>query len=296
LGELRPESPARRPETARTRSEAAAEAVSVDPPSPAEAAAVGRHLAELALHSGAVAVDEPDLGVLRIRGGPPGGAQGGGVALNFAALPRWTAEGWRMSLALLAQQMRADGDWPSLLLTERDRPIGLDALIGAQGWTEVNHETLLWVGAASVIPHLDPSLRIEAVQPDAVATHQALEARIFGLGSRDRARRDATLSAELASGRLRAYVVRVGGEPVAVARVSLGERDAGLYAIGVDEGWRRQGFGTLITIIATRAGLALGKRVVWLSVEEGNEAARAMYERLGFRQLFHWGRWVAEQP
>jgi ribosomal protein S18 acetylase RimI-like enzyme len=101
--------------------------------------------------------------------------------------------------------------------------------------------------------------------------------------------------AELASGRLRAYVVRIGGEPVAVARISMGERDACLYAIGVAEEWRRKGIGMLITIVATRAGLALGKRIVWLSVEDGNDGARAMYEQLGYAPLFRWGRWIAQQ-
>jgi ribosomal protein S18 acetylase RimI-like enzyme len=86
--------------------------------------------------------------------------------------------------------------------------------------------------------------------------------------------------------------VRVGDEPVAVARMSLGERDAGLYGIGVADGWRRRGMGTLVTTVATRAGLALGKRIVWLSVEDTNDAARQMYERLAFRPLFGWSRWV----
>ena len=80
-----------------------------------------------------------------------------------------------------------------------------------------------------------------------------------------------------------------------MARLSLGDRDACLYAIGVAEAWRRRGIGTLITIVATRAGLALGKRIVWLSVEDGNDAARAMYEQLAFAPLFRWARWIAPE-
>jgi ribosomal protein S18 acetylase RimI-like enzyme len=289
VGELRPESPVRRPDTARSRSEAVAELVAVHPPTADETAQIRRHLAELAVHSGAKSIDEPDLGVLRLR------TPEDGVALNFAALPRWTTDGWPRSLSAVTERMRADGQWPSMLLTERDGPIGLDEALAGQGWSNINHETVLWVGAASLVPHLDPSLRIEAVQPDAVEPHQELEASIFGLGGRRRARRNKVFAAQLATGRLRAYVVRIGGEPVAVARLSMGEGDACLYAIGVAEDSRRKGIGTLITIVATRAGLALGKRIVWLSVEDGNDGARSMYEQLGFAPLFGWGRWISPQ-
>jgi ribosomal protein S18 acetylase RimI-like enzyme len=263
--------------------------VAVEPPTAEETAQVRRHLAELALHSGSESIDEPDLGVLRLR------AADDGVALNFAALPRWTADGWHASLAELTNRMRADGQWPSMLVSERDRPIGLDEALASQGWTQVNQETVLWVGAASVVPHLDSSLRIEAVQPDTVETHQDLEATIFGLGTRHRARRNQVFGEQLRTGTLRAYVVRIGGEPAAVARISLGEREACLYAIGVAEAWRRKGIGMLLTIVATRAGLALGRRIVWLSVEDGNDGARAMYQQLGFAPLFRWGRWIAPQ-
>lgn len=284
MGELRPSTPAKRPETARPRSEPDP---SVATPAPEEMEAIGRHLALLAVHSGARATEDLDLGLLMLR------APGGGVALNYAARPRWTDSGWQASLEQLTGAFRSAGEWPSLLLAERvDRPIGLAAQFPGAGWTPVGHETVLWVGAASVVPHLDSSLRIEAVQPRSVAAHQDLETRVFGLGRDDLAARSKVFAEALERGRLRAWLVRVGDEPVAVARMSLGERDAGLYGIGVAEEWRRRGMGTLLTTVATRAGLALGKRIVWLSVEDTNEEARQMYERLAFRELFGWSRWV----
>ncbi len=289
--ELRPSSPIARPETARPRSEAVAEAVKVAAPSPQEVEGIARHLAMLAVHSGASAVEDPHLGALLVR------APGGGIALNYVAMPRWPADDWRASLARTSGAMRAAGEWPSLLLAERlDRPIGLDRELPDAGWTRVGHETVLWVGAASVVPHLDPSLRIEAVQSKAVDAHQRLEAAVFGLGRRGLVARGNDLGDALAGGRLRAYVVRVNEEPVAVARLSVGEHDAGLYGIGVAEAYRRRGLGTLLTTVATRAGLALGKRIVWLSVEDGNDGARQMYEKLGFQPLFGWGRWITRDP
>src|SRR4051794_11563330 len=131
MGELRPESPVRRPDTARSRSEAVAERVAVDPPTTDETTEIRRHLAELALHSGATSIEEPDLGVLRLR------APDDGVALNFAALPRWTPNGWPKSLSAVTERMRADGQWPSMLLTERDRPIGLVEALAGQGWSNI---------------------------------------------------------------------------------------------------------------------------------------------------------------
>ena len=102
---------------------------------------------------------------------------------------------------------------------------------------------MLWVGRASTVPHLDPSLRIEAVQPGDVADHAALEARIFGLAERDSEFRRAQLSEALRRGGLRAYLVRIDGEAVAVARLSQGEGVAGLYGVGVAESWRGRGIG-----------------------------------------------------
>jgi ribosomal protein S18 acetylase RimI-like enzyme len=62
--------------------------------------------------------------------------------------------------------------------------------------------------------------------------------------------------------------------------------------VGVAEGWRNQGYGTLITTVATRAGLALGNRLVWLSVDPANDPALRVYRKLGFQPSFNWTRWM----
>ena len=285
MSELRPATPARRPETARPREDAE---VTVEPPSPDDLARIERHLASLPLHSGAEVLDDPNLGVVLVR------ALGAGIGLNYGALPRWSAEGWRAALDRLAAKMRSAGEWPSLLVADRlDRPLGLAGQLPSAGWSAAGRETVMWVGHASIVPHLDASLRIEAVRPGDVADHEALEGRVFRLPKKEAADRRQRLSAALERGGLRAYVVRVGGEPVAVARLSQGDGVSGLYGIGVSDAWRRKGMGTLITTVATRAGLVTGNRLVWLSVEDGNDGARAMYEKLGFRPAFGWSRWLS---
>ena len=292
MSELRPSTPVRRPETARPREDevGAADAAGpeIAPPTPDEIAAIQRHLASLPVHAGATVTHDAVLGVLLCR------QDGAGPAGNYAAMPRWKPMAWRQSLNGVTQLVRRTGSWPSLLVADRlDRPVGLGEALGRIGWHAVQRETVLWVGRASVVAHLDPRMRIEAVQPRSVEDHEAIEREIFGLPPGMAAARRAALAVALATRSLRAFVVRVDGEPVAVARLSQGDGVAGLYAIGVREGWRGLGYGTLLTTIATRAGMATGNRVVWLSVEDGNDRARHVYEKLGFAEAFTWARWLA---
>ena len=77
-------------------------------------------------------------------------------------------------------------------------------------------------------------------------------------------------------------VVRVDGEAVAVARRTTDGRASLLAAIGTRRGYRTRGFGRLVTSTATRDALAAGSDIVFLGVEDGNDAARHLYERLGY--------------
>ncbi len=302
MSELRPSGPVRRPDTARPRTadahehgdgavstpEGIAPPGSVEPVTHDELLRIQRHMAGLPHHAGAEVAQDDVLGVLMVR------QRGAGPALNYAAMPRWEAATWRASLDRAADAMRRDGCWPSVLLADRlDRPPGLDQAMGALGWRRLQGETVLWVGHASVVPHLDRRLRFEAVRARSVDDHEALERQIFGVDPGRAAARRMELAAALTLGRLRAFVVRFDDEPIAVARLSQGDGVAGIYALGVTAARRRQGYGTLLTAIATRAGMATGNRIVWLSVEDDNDAARRVYERLDFQAAFRWSRWLA---
>jgi ribosomal protein S18 acetylase RimI-like enzyme len=294
VSELRPGTPAARPATARPRSDAPPE---VAPPSRDELARIALHLAGQAVHDGADLRDDEALGVwLSYRAAT-------GPEHNYAAGPRWEADDWPERLDALRAHMLQSGKWPSLLLSpELDFPAGDEAtreILRAGGWAPTMSEDLLWVGHASIVPHLDPSLRIEAVQAEhagSIADHEALERLAFGIPAERAEDRRARLAEAVGTGSLRAFIVRVEGEPAAVARLSQGDGVAGLTGIGVHPDRRRRGLGTLMTIVATRAGLALGNRVVWLSVREGDEAAARLYANLGFRRAFGWTRWLAVDP
>lgn len=287
MSELRPTSPLRRPETARPRDEHSPQ---IEPPTASELAAIQRHLIALPEWEGGTVGQDDALGVTLVQG------PGNGPDVSYAAMPRWSADDWADRLLAVSERMRADGAWPSLLWCDRlDRPPGMDGEIQRRGWEKAISETVLWVGHASVVPHLDPSLRIEAVQPRSLPAHETMERRVFGIGVAD-ARR-AALSAALEAGRLRAWILWLADEPVAVARLSQGSGVAALQGIGVVADRRGQGLGTLITTIATRAGLASGNRIVWLSVRDDNASALRVYARLGFRPAFSWARWlVTDDP
>jgi predicted GNAT family acetyltransferase len=264
----------------------------VDPPSDEELAAIHRHLVALPGQEGATVTPDEELGVTFVRGA------GSGPDLSYAAMPHWDAGSWPEALAAVRRRMLDQDNWPSLLLTDRlDRPAELPSRLERAGWMRVTSETVMWVGHAAVVPHLDPGLRIEAVQSRSVDAHETLERRIFGISADQADRRRAAITSAIESARLRAWIVRVDDEPVAVARLSQGEGVAGVQGIGVVQTYRGQGYGTLITTIATRTGLATGNRLVWLSVSEDNETAVRIYSDLGFVRAFSWSRWlVTEDP
>ena len=289
MSELRPDSPIQRPDTARPREDAAAE---VDPPTLDELEAIHRHLVRLPGQEGAIVEEDVELGVTFVRG------PGSGPDLTYAALPHWDASSWADGLAAVRARMLDENSWPSLLLSDRlDHPAELPAELERQGWMPVLSETVMVTGRAAVVPHLDPRMRIEAVRASAFETHEELERRVFGIGADQAERRRHAIGAAIEAGTLRAWVIWLGAEPVAVARLSQGGGVAGLQGIGVVPEHRGQGYGTLITTIATRTGMATGNRLVWLSVSEANEPALAAYDALGFERVFSWSRWLlTEDP
>jgi N-acetylglutamate synthase len=76
--------------------------------------------------------------------------------------------------------------------------------------------------------------------------------------------------------------VRAGGETIAIGRVAGGRGWAGVTAIEVDPGRRRERLGTAVT--AALAGYAAGRGAhgLYLQVADANKAARALYRSLGF--------------
>ena len=80
----------------------------------------------------------------------------------------------------------------------------------------------------------------------------------------------------------------VDGETAAVGRVSVGAGWAGITAVDVDPRYRRRGLATLMTRALAGEAARQGTRRVFLQVEEGNLAARALYARCGFTEVHRY--------
>jgi ribosomal protein S18 acetylase RimI-like enzyme len=76
--------------------------------------------------------------------------------------------------------------------------------------------------------------------------------------------------------------VREGGRVIAIGRVAVAAGWAGLTAIEVDPEHRRRGLATAVTAALAGCAAEHGAVGLYLQVEEGNMAARALYGRLGF--------------
>jgi len=87
--------------------------------------------------------------------------------------------------------------------------------------------------------------------------------------------------------------IRRKGRAVAVGRVSVAGSWGAITAVEVDAGCQRQGLGAAITSALAAAAARHGARRVLLQVETGNDPARALYVRCGFRDAHRYHYRVA---
>ena len=77
-------------------------------------------------------------------------------------------------------------------------------------------------------------------------------------------------------------LIRVDGEPAAIARRAATDGGSYLSSIGTRPGFRRSGLASLATALLVVDALDADGAVVHLSVEVDNDAGRRLYESLGF--------------
>jgi ribosomal protein S18 acetylase RimI-like enzyme len=134
---------------------------------------------------------------------------------------------------------------------------------------------------------------VEAVTAATALDCVRLEIANFDLPRDQIGERAERLARLVESGTVRAFLLRLMGEPVASTRLKTGSGVAALTAVGVAARHRRRGYAQMITAVATRAGLATGHKLIWLSVDENNTPAVKAYTALGFEPSFAWSRWAA---
>lgn len=284
-----PPPPIHRPADARARRDPTSD--EPRPPNAAEALAIETQSTDLAVIAGAALEWDPGLGMGLVRW------PGHGIGFNHAVAPRWGEGDWAASATALAARWRSLGEVPTMCILEATaRPVGLTERLIDAGWVVVGREVVLWTRRAGIVPHLDPGLRIESVTPGRAGPYEEVERAIFGLAPREAGERLASLETGLERGALRAYLVRLDGQPIATARLVPGAgpepKVAALQGVGVVPERRRQGYASLITTIATRAGLATGHGLVWLAADRDDPGAQALYRSLDYRPLSGWVRLV----
>ena len=91
---------------------------------------------------------------------------------------------------------------------------------------------------------------------------------------------------ELESNRLARYLVaRVGSEVVAYGGIWLMVDEAHITTFAVLPSWRRMGVGSRLLLDLLDLAIGLGAEAATLEVRLSNAAARALYERFGFRPV-----------
>jgi GNAT superfamily N-acetyltransferase len=91
---------------------------------------------------------------------------------------------------------------------------------------------------------------------------------------------------------VRAFVGTMDGAPVAAAVGHLHEGSVGVFGVAVVPSSRGHGVGTAMTAAAATA-FGCEADLAWLHPDEGT---RAMYERLGFREVSAWEVWTRRDP
>ncbi len=277
-----------RPDSARPRSEPDTDHGAQLPPSTEELTAIEDHRVAWTRLLGATVEDDALLGGRLITDAAPGSS------FNFVAGVRWLDGAVDAGLERVVDVMSDRGAWPSVVVCDGlTTPTDVDSRLQANGWLRVFSDRIMFTRHVAVVPHLDPELRVEAVTPATALDAVRLETDAFGLLPEAMGESAELLADSVAAGTTRGFLLRLRGEAVATVRLVPGPMVAGLHAVAVDPRQRRRGYGRMLTTVATRAGLATGHRLVWLSVLEDNTAAVNLYRSLGYEPAFTWTRWLA---
>ena len=280
------ESRPRRPTSARPRTDTEHE--STAPPNRAELEAIEHQQIEWSALLGAELVEDPYVGAVLVRHRDPG------PGFNLATHIRWPDDAVKERLDEIERRMREAERWPSIVVADGlSEPPDLASHLRAAGWSLIGTELTMFARHAPVVPHLDPGLRVEAVTPASALESAELEGTVFGLPAFALGEQAERLARAVERGQVRGFLLRLVREPVATARLAPGHGLAGLHGVAVAANHRRRGYGRMITAVATRAGLVTGRGLVWLSVDEANDAAIELYRTLGYEHSFKRTRWAA---
>jgi ribosomal protein S18 acetylase RimI-like enzyme len=161
----------------------------------------------------------------------------------------------------------------------------VDRFLADQGWTLRDEATVIVMtqSSTSASPAATPAAAALPVRLDDQPGHDWLTLYHF----RGQPELPPVARTILTSAPWQAFAsARDGDRTVAIGRVagagSHGDHWAGLTAIEVAPDYRRRGLGAAVTSALITHAAQRGARRVFLQVEDGNQAALALYRRLGF--------------
>lgn len=88
-----------------------------------------------------------------------------------------------------------------------------------------------------------------------------------------------------AGGNVYVAVAETGGEKAGYGEIRIVADEAQIYNIAIAPEYRKQGIGEALLMHLIEAGRERGCALVTLEVRAGNEAAMALYKKLGFREV-----------
>jgi len=180
------------------------------------------------------------------------------------------------------------------LAPPHDEPADLEARLVANGFEDMGKGLLMVVrdddrARSALAAPLEPDTVIERLAGVSGRDAERAAGEIvgvlfdaFAVGDARRAGIVAETMASLADSRFAHYLVRRGGEPVAVARRATFDGLSYLSSIGTVDRARGRGYGRLVTAIAVVDAIEAGSAWVHLGVFADNPGAIVLYERLGF--------------
>ena len=252
----------------------------VVPPGPAQR--VGAHELQMIMARGWRAIETEDCGgwLLRAAGGFTGRANSALVSPDAVPDPSGrlaTVRRWYAERALPAK----------LQVVVDHEPPGLVDVLDDEGWTPARRTHTMTAEIAHVLRAATPPAELAVELPsrpdDAwLAAYRNDEGPLSPGALRVISDHPAVVFAS----------VRADERCVAVARVAVDGRWAGVSCVEVDDGHRRRGLAQAVTAAALRWAVDRGARRSYLQVVTTNASAIALWERLGYRRHHDYVYWT----
>jgi len=218
---------------------------------------------------------------------------------NRMASIRWPADATAFdhrlieTIALFTIHGRQPHLWPS---PDHSRPPDLVDRLVRNGFCDIGGGHVMVLDRPEACPpvrslELDAGVTLRSIRraadacPDDTLDTARVLAESFGAAPGRESELAADLDRTLDDPRVTLVIARIDGEPAAVAKATTFDGLTYLSSIGTRPAFRGRGLGSLVTRQAVAADASGERRLTYLGVFSGNEAAQRLYGRLGFASV-----------